>query len=163
MIRRFALGAALVVAPVAAVAAVVYSPSSSAEPATTPPVELRVVPASAPASARIRLRYPGDHDRLTNLATSAFIEDHRHGSWRPIYWMASREAAWRDPDKPYGRTHNYATLLDALAPETPDYVRVPPLKPGWYRIAKEITYEVEGEDASFARRIHARFRVTPSN
>jgi hypothetical protein len=158
VIRRFALGATLIVVASAAVAAVVYSPPSSAEPSTKPPVELSVIPASAPPKTWIRLRYPGDHDQLINRATSAWIEDRRHGRWRPIYGMASRRAPRRDPDKPYWRTHNYASLLDALMPGTPDYVQVPPLRPGWYRIAKAITYDVGGD--AFGRHIHARFRVT---
>ena len=158
VIRRFALGATLIVVATAAVAAVVYSPPSSAEPTTKPPVELTVTPASAPPKTWIRLRYAGDHNSLINVGTSAWVEDRRHGSWRPIDGMASRRAAWRDPDKPYWRTHSYASLLDALMPGTPDYVQVPPLRPGWYRIAKGITYEVGGD--AFGRRIHAGFRVT---
>ena len=72
--------------------------------------------------------------------------------------MATRRAAWHDPDKPYWQIDNYASLLDALIPGTADYVQVPPLRPGWYRIAKEITYDVRNE--AFGRMIHARFRVT---
>ena len=134
------------------------TPSDAAPPDPAPPsgLVLRLEPARVPAGGLVSLSIEGDAAAATDMSVTADFQRWDGRSWRTEYLLDARDSTTHGPVAvPAGELHFVIDM--ALVGTQILQLKVPPVAPGEYRIAKEVTRE-----GSLTRRrvaLYGRLRV----
>jgi hypothetical protein len=128
-----------------------------ADPAPPSGLVLRLEPARAPAGGLVTLRIVGPSAAASAMGVDADFQRWNGSTWRTEYILDAWGAGASRPDAfPAGELHFIVGI--GLVGTQPLRLKVPPVEPGEYRIAKEVTRE--GPAAQRHVTLYARLRVT---
>jgi hypothetical protein len=135
----------------------VNSGAVPADPAPPCGLVLRLEPARTPAGGLVTLRIDGPSAAASTMGVDADFQRWNGSTWRTEYLLDAWGAGTSRPDVfPAGELHFIVGI--GLVGTQPLSLKVPPVEPGEYRIAKEVTRE--GPAAQRQVTLYARLRVT---
>jgi hypothetical protein len=134
--------------------------NSRAVPADSAPpsgLVLRLEPGRAPAGGLITLRIDGPSASASTMGVDADFQRWNGSAWRTEYILDAWGAGASHPDVfPAGELHFIVDI--GLVGTQPLRLKVPPVEPGEYRIAKGVTRERPAAQRQVTP--YARLRVT---
>ena len=127
-----------------------------ADPAPPSGLVLRLEPARAPAGGLVTLRIDGPSAAASTMGVDADFQRWNGSTWRTEYILDAWGAGASPDAFPAGELHFIVGI--GLVGTQPLSLKVPPVEPGEYRIAKEVTRERPAAQRHVT--LYARLRVT---